>query len=232
MISRKTLLTTIVISGVLGTSLMGCSSMVESTRKSLLGDSSPRKNNKEVKWVSKTQYDELMDKYKHLSSKYENLKDTQIKNRSGFDQIDSMIDPSHDSNTETIDVFSKDNKKALVKQTSEKSISTDLDFYNKGLTLLQNKKTDEALKVFQFLQKSQVKQVQVRAKQHIGNIYLNKKQYDLALQVYEGIIHNNSYSGIVIKALEKASICSGHLGLKGKKAQYDSILKDFFEVRV
>ena len=40
-----------------------CSSLVESTRKSLLGDDKPRvKKKKETRWVSRDQYDDLMVK--------------------------------------------------------------------------------------------------------------------------------------------------------------------------
>ena len=111
----------------------------------------------------------------------------------------------------------------------QNKINTDLEYYKKAVLLKNNSKIDEALKLFQFLEKSKVKQIQVRAKKNIGDIYLSKNQFDLALQVYEGILRTSSYSGLVIVALEKASFCSHKLGLNEKKAQYESMLKDFFE---
>lgn len=206
-------------------SIVGCSSMVESTRKSLLGDSSPR-DAKEQKtlWVSKSQYDDLMTKYKDLSEKYENLKDTQLKSRAGFDQLDSIMT----DNTETIDIA---DAAPAPKSVSENKIESDINFYHKAAALVKNEKLDEALKIFQFLEKSQVKQIRVRSKANIGNIYLVKSQYDLALQVFEGIIQNDSFSSYVIPALKKASFCSAKLGLVDKKEKYESLLNDVFEVR-
>lgn len=207
--------------------------MVESTRKSLLGDESPRKSaNQEVKWVSKVQYDELVEKYKTLQNDYENLKDNKSPISSSVDQVDILTD----TNTETIDVFGKDgtatSESISTKPLNTDKVSTDLEYYQKALALLENSKTDEALKIFQFMEKSEIKQIQVRSKKYIGDIYLSKNQFDLALQVYEGIIRTSSYSAIVIEALRKASFCSTKLGLNDKKAQYESMLKDFFEVRV
>jgi tetratricopeptide (TPR) repeat protein len=215
----------------------GCSNLVESTRKNLMDDSSPRKVKQDVKWVSKTQYDELMTKYKGLSNKYENLKDQSIKNKTGFNQLDELAASS--ASTETIDVFGKDGisnegKPATQNpvQISEAKVDQELTFYKKAVALKSNGKSDEALKIFQFLDKSQTRQISVRAKRHIGDIYFAKKQYDLALQVFESIIRQNSFSGIVIKALEFAAKSSSELGLNDKKLKYESILRDFFEVRV
>lgn len=214
--------------------LSGCSSFVESTRKSLLGDSSPRKVKKDVKWVSKAQYDGLMGKYKNLSVRYEDLKDSKIKSKAGFDQIDEL------SNAETIDVFGKNGITNKNSQSSPKvsiaaapeKINKELNYYKKAVALYEIKKEDEALKMFQYLENSPTRQISVRAKKYIGDIYFKKNKFDLALQVYEGIIRKNSFSGIVIKALESAANCSTKLGLTDKKLKYESILRDFFEVKV
>lgn len=214
----------------------GCSSLVESTRKNLMGDSSPRKVNKEVKWVSKAQYDGLMSKYKKLSDKYENLKDQSIKNKTGFNQLDELAAGA--ASTETIDVFGKEGisndpkMKVSPVEISEEKVDQELTFYKKAVAFKLNGKPDEALKIFLFLDKSQTKQISVRAKKHIGDIYFGKKRFDLALQVYESIIRQNSFSGTVIKALDNAAKCSAKLGLTDKKVKYESILRDFFEVRV
>ncbi|MBT4792563.1 MAG: hypothetical protein HON90_13405 [Halobacteriovoraceae bacterium] len=226
MISKFSIMLAIIF--IIGVS--GCSSLVESTRKSMTGETSPRKVKKEVKWVSKSQYDGLMNKYKDLSKKYENLKDNKVGASSRLDELDKGV------HTETIDVFGKNGitqkSKAISVKNDQKKVNQELEYYKKALALKQNNKTEEALKVFQFLEGSKVKQIYVRAKKNIGDIYFEKSQFDLALQVYESIIRQSSYSGIVIKALERAGICSEKLGLTEKKLKYESILRDFFEVRV
>lgn len=212
---------------------VGCSSLVESTRESLLGDSKKRTSPKqEVKWVSKAQYDDLMGKYKDLSKKYENLKENKM----------VPATPMTPVADETIDVFAQTNKLAN-QQVSKPAagpsvnievsqIDEEIDYYKKAKILYNNGSVDEALKLFQFLEKAKSKQIQVRAKKYIGDIYLSKKQYDLALQVYESIIRQYSFSGSVLTALKNASVCSDALGLVEKKEQYQSMLRDFFGMQV
>lgn len=212
---------------------VACSSFVENTRQSLLGDKSPRKQeNKEVKWVSKGQYDDLMVKYKTLNDKYEKLKEEKLSARPSFDQISEI---SQNSNTETVDVFGKNGLSGGVKAPSNKtpsSVEEEVSYYKKAVALKQNGKIDEALKLFQFLENSIVAQLKVRAKLHIGDIYFGKNQYDLALQVYEDIIRNHAFSSSVLGALRHAVVCSNQLGLTDKKAQYESLLKDVFGMQV
>ena len=229
----------ILLAVILATSV-GCSGLVESTRKNLLGDKSPRnKVKQQPKWVSKEQYDDLLSKYKNLNDKYQNLKEERLTNKKSFDQLDEMA-ASKTKNTEAIDVFGD---KGLAKKTAPVAASSkvsinknkfeeELDYYLKGVALLENGKNDEAFKVFQFVEASKVKQLRVRAKKKIGDHYLTKKQYDLALQVYESIIREYAFSGLVIPSLSSAVECTKQLGLTDKKLKYESILRDFFEVQV
>ena len=214
-------------------------SLVETTRKSLLGDASPRnKKSQKVKWVSKAQYDDLMIKYKNISSKYEKLKEDRITSSKAFNQLDELASSKAD---ETVDVFGDKGIAAPMKPMPAKKVSPDiyidkveqeLIYFKKAVAYYDNGKSDEALKMFQALEKSSHKQIKVRSKIYIGNTYFGKKRFDLALQVYEDIIKNNAYSGKVIPALRNAAISSGKLGLNEKKAQYESILRDFFEVQI
>jgi tetratricopeptide (TPR) repeat protein len=216
----------------------GCSSLVESTRRNLMGEESPRKAKKEVKWVSKAQYDDLLNKYKNLQDKYNNLKDEKV-NSTEYNQMDEMANNNKSQKiSETIDVFSKGglanqvqaSKEVELKNLNQSQVSDELKVYKKGVALKQNGKADESLKVFQYLERSKSEQIRVRAKNNIGDIYMQKKQYDLALQVYEGIIVNYAFSGKVIPSLKNAIVCCDQLGLKDKKLKYQSILRDFFEI--
>lgn len=161
-----------------------CSGLVESTRKNLLGDDSPRKPKQEAKWVSKSQYDDLMAKYKTVNDKYEKLKDDKY-SQSGneFNQINELS-----KSDDTVDVFGKDgiaNKPAKQKlSVNQTSMEEELDYYKKAVALKSNGKLEEALKIFQFLEKSNSKQIKIRSKRYIGDIYFSGKQYDLALQVF------------------------------------------------
>lgn len=211
-------------------------SLVETTRQSLLGDSPRKAVKKEVKWVSKSQYDDLMIKYKDISSKYERLKEDRMSSKKAFNQLNELASTAAD---ETVDVFGDEGliptkpviKKPQIEITGSK-INKELNYFKKAVALYDNSNTDEALKIFQSLEKSSLKQVRVRSRKYIADIYFSKSQFDLALQVYQRIITNDAYSGKVIPALRGAAICSGKLGLTEKKQQYESMLKDFFEVQI
>jgi len=215
--------------------LLSCSNLVESTRKSLLGDDSPRaKQKKEAKWVSKSQYDDLMGKYKTLNDNYQKLKDDKYTNSTAdFNQVDELQKPS---SSDTVDVFGKDgivNNKASSKlSVNQTSLEEELNYYKKAVALKTNGKLEEALKIFQFLEKSNSKQIKIRSKKNIGDIYYSQNQFDLALQVYEDMIRKNAFSGSTLKALGNAAKCSEKLGLMDKKAQYESLLRDVFESQV
>jgi tetratricopeptide (TPR) repeat protein len=218
---------------------VSCSSLVESTRRNLMGEESPRKAKKEVKWVAKAQYDDLLTKYKNLKDQYDRLKDEKVNSNSSYNQMDEMSENSKSQKiSETIDVFSKDglankvqaSQAPALKNLNQTDVSDELKVYKKGVALKQNGKADESLKVFQYLERSKSEQIRVRAKVHIGDIYMQNNQFDLALQVYEGVIGGYAFSGKVIPSLRNAIICCDQLGLKDKKLKYQSILRDFFEI--
>ena len=87
----------------------------------------------------------------------------------------------------------------------------------------------ETVKQLQTLENSSSKQVKARSKLLMGELLMKQKEYDLALQVLEDVIHHYAYSSIVLKALENLIVCTEHLKLEEKKAQYTSLLKDIFE---
>lgn len=213
-----------------------CSSLVESTRRSLLGEETPRKAKKQVKWVSKAQYDDLLNRYKNLKDNYDKLKDEKINSQGNYSQMDEMAA----NKTETIDVFSKgglanqvansNDSKVELQNLNQNDVNDELKVYKKGVALKQNGKVDESLKVFQYLERSNSQQIRVRAKSHIGGIYMDKSQFDLALQVHENIITNYAFSSKVIDSLKNAIVCCDRLGLTDKKLKYQSILRDFFEI--
>ena len=144
---------------------VSCSNLVKNTRESLLGGNKPRKSTKqEVKWVSKAQYDDLMAKYKTLNQKYESLKENKAPPMGSPNMAD-----------ETIDVFAQTEKKAMAPTPAASSnteasgvaievsqIDEEIDYYKRARLMLKAGKVDEALKLFQFLEKAKRKQIQVR----------------------------------------------------------------------
>ena len=174
---------------------------------------------------------------------YEKLKDESLQpSSSAYDQVDELAKKTP---SETVDVFAKN---GLADQAAKKApaiptpvpvakeslnsdeVSQELQYYKKAMALKENGKIDEALKILQYLERSPTDQVRVRARSQIGDIYMIKGQYDLALQVYETMITNDAFSGKILTALKKAVVCCDRLNLTQKKMKYQSILQDFFEI--
>lgn len=229
-------------------SVTGCSGLVESSRKLIDGET-PRKNPKKSAWVSKSQYNDLMVKYKNLNEKYANLKDSKRVQSPNFDQASELGKPA----TETVDVFGKNglanevsnsldsvslnvpsttsSSAPSIRPMSSNDIDQEVKTYKKAALLKANGKVEDSLKVFQFLEKTNTRQIRVRSRIHIGEIYLVKKQYDLALQVFETVIEQDAFSSRVIDALKGAVTASSKLGLANKKLRYDSMIKDIFGLK-
>lgn len=209
-----------------------CASWVESAKKMIDGDVADQKK-KETKWVSQSQYNDLLIKYNTLNQENERLKQVELAksdeapNYNQIDELSQSIDSS-----DAIDVFKDEKLTSEMNDTNVESseVSKLVAIYNKALTLKQNGKLKIALGMFQKLEKSSVEQVIVRSKYQVAQIYYNQNQFDLALQVYESIISKNSFSSIVLDALNGAVLCSESLGLQDKKMRYQSVLQDFFGI--
>lgn len=214
---------------VVMTALSSCSSWIETTRKTVNGEDGPRKAQKEVKWVSKAQYDDLMVKYKNLLNEYDSLKNAKSSNDPNI-----ASEVVNQNLAESVNVFAPQHM-APAKAVENKSLSIDeaskeLKLYRRSEALYGMGKVDEALSAFQVLQKSPTSQIRVRAKRYIALIYMRKEQYDLALQVLEQIIQSEAFSAVVLDALSSAIVCCQKLGLEEKREQYQSILKDVFQL--
>jgi TolA-binding protein len=176
-----------------------------------------KKSEKKSKYVSREQYEQLLGKYEDLSKKYEQLKETP--NQS------SLVDELATSNVETVDVFSGP---APVPQEVPSDVESQLSLYRRAISLKASN-PGEATKIFQQLENKAIPAIQSRARFQIGEILFSKQQFDLALQVFEDIIHKQAHSGVVLDALQFAMISSDKLGIKNKKDQYASMLNDVFE---
>ena len=124
---------------------------------------------------------------------------------------------------ETVDVFSP----PLVQ--GKMAIQEELDVYEKAKKFLQEKQYDKASLEIKKIEKSPVRQIRVHAHFLSGEIMFESGEYDLAMQIYENILKNSAFSGLVIKSLQRLIICSEKLKLEEKRLRYHSLLHNTFE---
>jgi len=154
--------------------------------------------------VPKKRYDELLSKYNNLKNKKDPSK--------AIDEI----------NIEIIDVVAPPRSMA-----SKAQVETDIEKLDLSEKYISVGNFDQATNYLKQLENSGNRQVQVRAKFLLGEMYFTQKEYDLALQIFEDIIKNYSFSGVVIKALNKLEACSKNLNLPKKRERYHS-MHNFF----
>jgi TolA-binding protein len=197
-------------------------------------DESP-KDAKRSQTVSRSQYDQLLVKYEELSKKYEQLKekpkgsqDTLIDELQNT-KTDENFSQGSTSDAETVDVFSANEGKVDESLPVEvpADVKSQIILFRRGVALKSSNQS-EATKIFQELDHRAVFPIKVRAKYNLGEMLLEKGQFDLALQIFEDIINKHASSGIVLLALKGAVLASEKLGMMNKKDQYFSMLDDVF----
>jgi tetratricopeptide (TPR) repeat protein len=231
---------------VLSLSILSSCSWVTSGR-SLFGDEPDRSDVIPSRdSVPKEQYQQLLEKYEKLLSDHKkviNKEDTApapdtkslLKNLSN---TTSKPEPL----AETVDVFKSAPKKAkgldysikttpVIESTNYDQVDVEgqITQLRKAKVLVGKRRFDSSFKILKDLERSPVRQVRVRAKFQLGEILFSQQEYDLSMQIFEEIIHNDAFSGIVIKTLGRPIVCSEKLKLDKKKEQYYSMLHDFFE---
>ncbi len=175
--------------------------------------------------VSREQYDQLLVKYEELSKKYEELKEGSPAGQSSLVDELQRTKPTG-AETETVDIFAEQNAAPVV--NVPKDIDSQLNLYRRATTL-RSSNPSEATKIFQQLENQGIPAIKARSKLQIGEMLIEKQQYDLALQVFEDIIGRHAHSGVILDALKYATFCSDKLGINNKKEQYASMLNDVFE---
>lgn len=233
---------------ILGMTAFGCSSLIE--RQSLFDQSAPKKE-AAPSVVPKAQYDQLLAKYEELlqkSSAPANVSSapTQMESQTSADIVENLAQSTEVIDAggapelvETVDVFGdgqapqvattsrKQETKLDIPQTPE-DLENQLLSLRKAKRLVQDKQFNPAMSQLKSLEDSSFLQIKVRARFLIGEILYQQQSYDLAMQVYEDIVHNYAFSGVVLEALQKLVVCSEKLNLPKKKELYFSMLHDFF----
>ena len=108
-------------------------------------------------------------------------------------------------------------------------IQEELDIYENAKEFFRQNQYDKASLELKKIDQSTVRQIRVHARFLSGEIMFQSREYDLAMQIYEEILKNSAFSGLVIKALERLIVCSEKLKLEKKRIQYESLLRNTFE---
>ncbi len=229
-------------------SLSSCSWVT--SRRSLFGGDEEEQAAGAKASVPKSQYDALAKKYEALLKERRmdqvqgpQANDMMNQMESGSNPADVVDQLSKVKNSselaETVDVFQQAKRAQGVQTSAPRPMSTgEIDSaliedhiakVRKAEKLVAQNKYDASINMIKELEKSPVRQVVVRAKFLMGEILFGQGEYDLALQVFEEILENHAFSGLVIKTLGRLIVCSDKLKLAGKQEKYYSILHDFFE---
>lgn len=204
--------------------------------------------------VPKEQYDEMVRKYQELLESSKNLKSEQttsenlVQNESSpkeqvkiEEAVATQLDPSllvtqldkvvtEEPHMPTVDVRNEEQlseKVQLLNPTDE--VDNEIERLRDAQRFVLAKNYDKALTLLKDLERAKEKQVVVRAKIMLGDLLFAQGEYDLALQIYEEVIHRFAFSGLVLNALSKLIVCTEKLKQPEKQAKYYSFLHDFFE---
>lgn len=190
--------------------------------------------------VPKEQYDQLLQKYEALQTQLQ-TQDAKQAEPMALNPTDdqallgSLQEASQTELAETVDVFANGvvNTAGQTVTQAENYENVDVESQIRQLqqadVLVAQNKFDQALNILKPLERSQVRQIRVRARYLVGESLFKQGDFDLSMQVFEEIIQKEAFSGMVLKALGRLIVCSEKLKLDQKKEQYYSLLHDFFE---
>ncbi|MAF79041.1 MAG: hypothetical protein CME60_12840 [Halobacteriovoraceae bacterium] len=233
-------------------------SWIDTDRSSLFGDDPMASaQDDQQQMVPKEQFDELAKKYEALLKQKrieqsETAKANKLMNQIESEQvIDADIVAQEISRVKTaselggtVDVFDQSSAreaapvgKPIVNSVQLPSsasydanlVEAEIAQIRKAEALVGQNKFDQALTMIKSLEKSSLKQIVVRAKFLLGEILFKQGEYDLSMQIFEEVIGQYAFSGLVIKTLGRLIVCSEKLKLAAKQEKYYSILHDFFE---
>ncbi|TGD48635.1 MULTISPECIES: tetratricopeptide repeat protein [Halobacteriovorax] len=189
--------------------------------------------------VPKAQYDQLLEKYDKLlketkapslAEQYKSSsKPSASQEEVQLEMIDDLEKARRNELAETVDVFA--NEVAAKKQNQQNDdlqLQKELNLLKQAEGLLAQNRLDQALTILKDLESSKHGQIKVRAKFYLAEMLFSQNEFDLAMQLYEEILRQHAFSGLVIKSLGRLIACTDKLKLKKKNEKYHSILHDFF----
>lgn len=191
------------------------------------------------KWVHVNQYNDMVSKNKELEEKVELLEARLNQNQapSNNDLANEMVKDSGRDEliTEVVDLSSLTNNSSRPEVAENLSsavaaapmnpsdVEKEVDLYQKAVLLKNNGNYNESIKIFNRLGQASSKQILVRVKQQLGEIYQAQGQFDLAIQMYKEVIEKYAFSGIVINALTGIVECYDKMGMPSEKLKYQSL---------
>jgi len=218
--------------------LLSSCSWLERMERQLVGEeeNKPRgtvaRNNKSTP-VTRAEYDELLSRYEELNRQYQALKDGRASDPlvTELKQAPMITNQGVENGprVETVDAFT--GASAPMASMDAGDVEGQLMRYREA-TAQRTTNPSLAMKTFQELAQVGVPPLKARAQLQMGEILMQQGEFDLALQAFEGVITRMSNSGAVLEALRNAATCSEKLGLTQKKTQYQSLLKDVFQIGV
>jgi tetratricopeptide (TPR) repeat protein len=222
--------------------LSSCAWLDRQTEKLFSRDHKQAVSEQEAQYVSRDQYEALLRKYEALKNeKVEANMDSDSYVNHNADELINQLDQSKNQ-LQTVDAFqtkpklqSRPNVIASTPVIVDKPVSYQeaqvlVEKYQDAVNLTAKGSLDQALKIFQELERSGLDQVRVRSKFNIGEILYRQNEFDLAMQVYESLLQTHAFSGLVLQSLERLVDCAQKLGLEQKSLEYKSFLNDVFGV--
>ncbi len=196
------------------------------------------KNSDEM--VPKVQYDLLLEKYekavKNASSRASNMipqgefssieEKININNGNSIaESVDIVIDDERRQRKKIVNSFNPPMVSSKIKKESP-SLSKLLE----GQLMLQKGNVDSAQNVFKTLMQNNEMSIRVSASYFFGKIIFEQKEYSLAMQVFEDIVHQYGFSSYVILALDHLIECAEKLNIQDKYERYYSMRHDLLGV--
>jgi len=200
-------------------------SWLDRMERSLVGEEESPPSSKRAT-VPKAQYDELLAKLEALKRENEALKS----GRSGSDALvgDLSKAPVEGSpQGQTVDVFG--GAAAGDVPAAPGGLEGQLMNYRQAVAM-QEQNAGEAMRLFASLARGAAPAIRARSQLRMGEILMKQGEWDLAMQAFDEIITQQAHSGAVLDALRHLVVCSDKLGLAQKRDQYQSLLRDVFQV--
>ncbi len=204
--------------------------------------------------VPKSQYDELLKRYEFAMNQQKMDRartgpvtgqplaspETSPSSEDPTDLINELSRNNDPAAAETIDVYgqvtagtsvglTRSKPIIAIKDVSGIQIEREVKILKLANEFVDMNKFDAALTRVKELENSPIEQIQVRAKFLLGEILFRQGEFDLAMQMYEEIVNEHAFSGIILKTLGRLIVCSEKLKVKSKQEKYYSILHDFFQ---